>query len=101
LTIIAVVAGYEAAYNPLSQPSVWAHYSSLDWVGAPLMDGKIIGSMAYGGGYSMVGELHLETVGGNAHLATVGVFAHEVSHALGLPDLYDTSQQSYGVGNWS
>jgi len=30
----------------------------------------------------------------------VGVFSHEFGHALGLPDLYDTTYRSHGVGNW-
>ena len=30
----------------------------------------------------------------------VGVFAHEFGHVLGLPDVYDTSYRSEGVGNW-
>ena len=30
----------------------------------------------------------------------IGVFAHEFGHVLGLPDLYDTSYQSTGVGEW-
>jgi M6 family metalloprotease domain len=30
----------------------------------------------------------------------IGVFAHEFGHAFGLPDLYDTSNATAGLGNW-
>lgn len=33
---------------------------------------------------------------------TVGVYVHEMGHMVfGLPDLYDTGNDSYGVGKWS
>jgi immune inhibitor A len=32
---------------------------------------------------------------------TCGVYCHELGHVFGLPDLYDTNNDSYGVGKWS
>ncbi len=36
-----------------------------------------------------------------ADVVGIGVFCHEYGHALGLPDLYDTTYASLGIGSWS
>lgn len=39
-----------------------------------------------------------EEIGSN--MVSIGVFCHEFGHTLGLPDLYDISYLSEGIGNW-
>ncbi len=36
----------------------------------------------------------------NTTMIDIGVFCHEIAHAFGLPDLFDTDGGSRGVGNW-
>jgi M6 family metalloprotease-like protein len=53
------------------------------------------------GGYIKIDDYVIQPETFLGGMTTMGVFAHEYSHALGLPDLYDTDYSSQGVGNWS
>lgn len=91
LSVIIIVAGYEASYpHPVNSQSVWAHSSPMWGVAYPSVDGKVIED------YAQIGERH------DDHLATIGIAAHELGHAMfSLPDLYDTDPSngdSEGIG---
>jgi hypothetical protein len=77
--------------------TIWSHAWDLD-SGKDLGDGT--GSRIYDGvtinEYTIQPEYFL-TPGDS----TIGVFTHEFGHVLGLPDLYDTSYATDGVGQWS
>ena len=50
-------------------------------------------------------ELRPTGASGNVITSTkpdgIGVFCHELSHALGLPDFYDTNNKAFGMDYWS
>lgn len=85
-----VVAGYnEAEGGPKN--SIWPHYSTIS-------NGERFGSK-YLCGYLMISEYRGS---GGKTQAGIGTYCHEFGHALGLPDLYDTSDsERYTVGEWS
>ena len=87
--ISIVVAGYnEAEGGPAN--SIWPHYSNVT-------TSKRYGTK-YISGYLMISEYRGS--GGKVQ-AGIGTYCHEFGHALGLPDLYDTSSSdAYTVGDW-
>ncbi len=76
---------------------IWSHAWSLsggknqgDGTGSRTYDGKTINN------YTIQPEYN-ELPGDS----TIGVFCHELLHKLGLPDLYDTTYSTQGVGHFS
>ncbi|MBI2119454.1 MAG: M6 family metalloprotease domain-containing protein [Elusimicrobia bacterium] len=94
LHVVIIPAGYERAYS-LTTPSVWGHRWSIFFIDPPVVDGTTVAG--FSSGYTQFGELHY------SHQATIGIICHELSHDLGLPDLYDTDSSngsSAGIGDW-
>ena len=115
LSILVIIAGYEGSYGrdensktlseDTTSPRVWGQSRSFvpafSGVEAPVQsrNGKTVTiNTTESGGmtYSVMAELHGD------HPATIGIMAHELGHAmLGLPDLYDITNASSGIGVWS
>lgn len=85
--LFVVHAGTGAEHTG-NDSDIWSH----QWVTTNRVpvDGKYVFT------YAMVPE-YWDTPGD----MTCGVFAHELGHVLGLPDLYDYGYDSEGVGRWS
>ncbi len=88
-----IFAGYGSESGAPANASIWSHQGSI----TPLeLDGKFINT------YTCSSELR----GYDGNLLThIGVIAHELSHVLGVPDLYDTDYedgggQSVDLGDW-
>ncbi len=91
--------------NPAAQNSIWAHrWIYRGWTGSDLVTNDL--SATPGWGNVRIRDYIIQGGQGgdggctsNAPLA-MGLVAHEAGHLLGLPDLYDTSDQSEGIGHW-
>lgn len=93
LTLISILAGYEASdETPADYSQFRAHHKFSD-ISMESVDG--IGIL------NMIFVSEKEYFDGRSDLSTMGVFAHELAHQLGLPDLYDTDGSSKGLGPFS
>lgn len=99
LLITFIVAGYEDAYEGgHTEQGIWAHQNCTLSENTPLLDNNetTIMGCANGGNFALFGERHNAD---NPHDATIGIIAHELGHsAFGLPDLYNTFNQSSAIG---
>ncbi len=84
--VLLVIHSGSGAELTSSNNDIWSH----KWAISPrLKDGKYLSS------YTVQPEYWR-----NPGDMTIGVYAHELAHGFGLPDLYDTDGTSYGVGRW-
>ncbi len=99
LLLMFIIAGYEDAFSGGEHPAVWAHQSCTLGGDAPVLDGVALTDCRKGGNYALFGERHTDRSIHYDHDATIGIIAHELGHAIfDLPDLYDTSTRSAGIG---
>jgi len=101
LHVTVIGAGYEESYGSGCAPakSIWGHQWDLASAGiaAPTVDGVKVGNS----GYTTFGEWHCRTSDTPGHKATIGIMAHEFGHDINWPDLYDTSGNAEGLGEFS
>jgi immune inhibitor A len=88
LTIIHVGHGYEYSGQPRD---IHSHFQDLSQ-----FDLRVPGDILLTG-YHTEPEFQADKV----HITTIGVICHETAHFFGLPDLYDYTGTSAGVGDWS
>lgn len=83
-------------------PGIWPHrWTYSAWWGAPFTTNDA----RTGGGFIRVDDYLIQggMECGGTGLMQIGTFSHEMGHALGLPDLYDTHEgdgTTSGLGEW-
>ncbi len=85
--VVMVIHAGQGAELTGSDDDMWSH----QWAIYP----RLTNDGVYVSSYTMQPE-YLFSPGD----MTIGVFAHELGHAFGLPDLYDTDYSSNGIGCW-
>ena len=93
--------------NSAANRSIWSHrFSMSGWQLDGNGPGAIITKDSVNGKPVVIDDYIIEGgQGGNTgctqgQLAAIGTVTHETGHLFGLPDLYDTSNNSEGLGFW-
>lgn len=89
--VFVIYAGYAEAQGG-DPETIWPHEWSLAGEGKRVQyDGVWINT------YGCAAELRDNE---GANMDGIGTACHEFSHCLGLPDMYDTNGQNYGMSYW-
>lgn len=93
--IFLICAGYDEAEGADSK-YIWPHEWALGAQGISReYNGKKLNT--YGVSTELWGN---EKSNPNKTMSGIGTACHEFSHCLGLPDMYDTSGDNFGMGSW-
>lgn len=96
--VIVVYAGAGPDWGS-NNNNLWPHMSSLGNNEYTTNDPSANGGFIKVSTYAVCPEI-AGSGNGNGQIRPIGVYAHEFGHVLGLPDLYDRTGQSEGVGGW-
>jgi len=99
LLLTFIMAGYEDSYEGMHvNNGTWGHKSCALTSQSPTLDGVALMKCSNQGNFVIIGERHDVST---PHDATIGIMAHEIGHsAFLLPDLYNTSGSTGGIGNF-
>jgi immune inhibitor A len=93
--------------TPAADRSIWAHrFSMSGWQFDGLGPGAIATNDSLNGRPVLVDDYIIQGGQGGTtgctqgQLAPIGTVAHETGHLFGLPDLYDTGNNTEGLGFW-
>lgn len=84
----------------------WSHAFQVGLVGAAAEDslgldpGTLKNGLATSDGVVVDRVFTMPEFGDQTHPLTIGVASHEMAHALGEPDYYNTTYSSMGTGDW-
>jgi M6 family metalloprotease-like protein len=102
--VVCVVHAGLGEENGGGPATIWSHRGSLS--GSLGVNGPV--TIQTSGGQVVVDDYIIEPEiqpqklpATGVDVVGIGVFCHEYGHALGLPDLYDITYKSLGVGVWS
>ena len=79
-----------------NQHDIWSHASSINFA---------TNDFKTGGGYIRIASYTIQpeerlNADNDTLITAISVISHEYGHALGLPDLYDGSRNTWGIGYW-
>lgn len=100
--VLAVIQPTPGAECDRDEDRIWSHRWSLSSAAGSVYT---TATPSAGGGFIKVDDYVIQPVFAcnGSDLSEIGVFTHELGHAFGLPDLYDTrlSGGHQGAGEWA